>query len=439
MTDDDADRGGVRDGSEDRGTGEDARPDGGDAGGDVERTDVDASEMPSWSESAASKIVTASAKERVFISVAAFAASVLVGSVLVYVSGFLVDCIGGRFLGSCYNPFLVYYYLFVDPFVGGFNLALVMKESVLLLFTGLSVAVAFRAGLFNIGSQGQLVLGGLASALALIFVAPLAPGGVLGSLALVPLALLVGAGVGGLYAAIPGALKAYAGANEVITTIMLNFVATNLAFFLISTYYQDPGSGSVQTVAIPEAARLRPIAPFFEGAQFSVLALALGLGLVGGTFYVLANTAFGYDLRTSGLQAAAADYAGVDSRKLVVSSMTLSGALAGIGGAVYVMMVMARYRTGIPSLGFDGITVSILAGNNPLGVAPAALLFGVMKAGSLSIDFSLGVPKQLVGVLRGLVILFVAMPEFFRLLARYTPYGPDTDRAVATDGGGDDG
>ena len=417
----------------------DDRPDAGsEDAADAATTEVDDGDIPSWSESAASKIVTASAKERVFISVAAFLASVLVGSVLVYLSGLVVDCPGGGFLGSCYNPFLVYYFLFVDPFIGGFNIALVMKETVLLLFTGLSVAVAFRAGLFNIGSQGQLVLGGLATALALIFVAPLAPGGVLGTLVLVPFALFVGAVFGGLYAAIPGALKAYAEANEVITTIMLNFVATNLAFFLISTYYQDPESGSVQTVAIPEAARLNPIVPFFEGAQFSVLALLLGLALVAATFYVLANTAFGYDVRTSGLQAAAADYAGVDPKRLVVSSMTLSGALAGVGGAVYVMMVMARYRTGVPALGFDGITVSILAGNNPLGVIPAALLFGVMKAGSLSIDFSLGVPKQLVGVLRGLVILFVAMPEFFRLLTRYTPYGPDADRAVATDGGDDD-
>ncbi|WP_227131294.1 ABC transporter permease [Halorubellus salinus] len=431
MTDDQSDAGG-KDGADDQSAA------GSEAAADAATTEVDDGDIPSWSESAASKIVTASAKERVFISVAAFLASVLVGSVLVYLSGLVVDCTSAGFLGSCYNPFLVYYFLFVDPFIGGFNVALVMKETVLLLFTGLSVAVAFRAGLFNIGSQGQLVLGGLATALALIFVAPLAPGGVLGTLVLVPFALLVGAVFGGLYAAIPGALKAYAEANEVITTIMLNFVATNLAFFLISTYYQDPESGSVQTVAIPEAARLKPIVPFFEGAQFSVLALLLGVGLVAGTFYVLANTAFGYDVRTSGLQAAAADYAGVDPKRLVVSSMTLSGALAGVGGAVYVMMVMARYRTGVPALGFDGITVSILAGNNPLGVIPAALLFGVMKAGSLSIDFSLGVPKQLVGVLRGLVILFVAMPEFFRLLARYTPYGPDADRAVATDGGDDD-
>jgi len=401
-------------------------------------TDTDGNGMPSWSESAASKILTASAKERVLISFAAFLASVIVGSLLVYLSGLVVACpTGGGFLGSCYNPILVYYYLFFDPLLGGFNVALVMKETVLLLFTGLSVAVAFRAGLFNIGSQGQLVVGGLATALSLLFVAPLAPGGLVGTVVLVPLALAVGATFGGLFAAIPGALKAYAGANEVITTIMLNFVASNLAFFLVSTYFQDPNSGSVETRTIPEAASLRPILPFFEGAQFSVVVLGLGLALVGGTYYVLANTAFGFDLRTTGLQAKAADYAGVDAKRLVVSSMTLSGALAGLGGAVYVLMVMGRYRTGVPALGFDGITVSILAGNNPLGVLPSALLFGVMKAGSLSIDFQLGVPKQLVGVLRGLVILFVAMPEFFRMLARHTPVGPDR-RAVATDGGEDD-
>ena len=394
--------------------------------------------IPEWSESAASRIITASAKERIFISFAAFVASILVGSVLVYLSGLVVACEGtSLFFGSCYDPFQVYYYLFVDPFIGGFNVALVMKEAVLLLFTGLSVAVAFRAGLFNIGSQGQLVVGGLASALAVLFTAPLAPGGVAGTLVLVPLALVVGATFGGVFAAIPGALKAYADANEVITTIMLNFVAANLAFFLVGTYFQDPNSGSVETRSIPAYSQLEPILPFFEGAPFSVVALVLGLGLVGGLYYLLANTAFGYDLRTSGVQPAAADYGGVAAKRLVVSSMTLSGALAGIGGAVYVLMVMGRYRTGVPALGFDGITVSILAGNNPLGVVPSALLFGVMKAGCLSIDFSLGVPKQLVGVLRGLVILFVAMPEFFRMLARYTSFGPD-ERTVAADGGDGD-
>jgi simple sugar transport system permease protein len=101
---------------------------------------------------------------------------------------------------------------------------------------------------------------------------------------------------------------------------------------------------------------------------------------------------------------------------MVVASMTLSGAIGGAGGAVWVLMAVGRWVTGVPPLGFDGITVSVLASNNPLGVLLAGPLFGTMSAGSLSIDFQLGVPRQLVGVIRGLVILFVAMPEFFRML-----------------------
>jgi len=105
--------------------------------------------------------------------------------------------------------------------------------------------------------------------------------------------------------------------------------------------------------------------------------------------------------------------------------MSLSGALGGIAGAMYVLMVHYRWETDIPPLGFDGIAVSILAGNNPLGVIPAALLFGALKGGSLQIDFALGVPPELVEVLRGLIILFVAMPEFFRMLGGYAGYGSD--------------
>jgi simple sugar transport system permease protein len=116
--------------------------------------------------------------------------------------------------------------------------------------------------------------------------------------------------------------------------------------------------------------------------------------------------------------------------------MMLSGALGGVGGAVWVLMVMGKWQTGVPALGFDGITVSILAGNNPLGVFPAALLFGTLKSGSLAVQFETGVPKQLVGVLRGLIILFVAMPEFFRAIGTNVVDLEEPDsKAVATDGG----
>jgi simple sugar transport system permease protein len=114
--------------------------------------------------------------------------------------------------------------------------------------------------------------------------------------------------------------------------------------------------------------------------------------------------------------------------------MALSGALAGVGGAVWVLMIASRWRAGIPAYGFDGITVSILAGNNPLGVVPAALLFGTLKSGGIAVQFSAGVPVQLIDVLRGLIVLFVAMPEFFRLIGRYVSR-PERSASPATDGG----
>ena len=392
-------------------------------------------------EAALARLVAASWIERLLLSIAAIAMSIVVGGVIVLVSGMAATCEepAFAFLGptSCYDPIGVYVQLFQgaigdvlgDPF--NFRLALTLKETALLVFTGLSVAVAFRAGLFNIGSQGQLVAGALATALTVLFAAPFVPAA-LGAIVLVPLGLIAGAVFGGLYGAIPGALKAYADANEVITTIMLNFVAAQVAFFLVSSYFSAPESQSVETRTVPGAAVLESTL-FGAGSNFSVFVFVLGLALVAGLYYLLQRTAFGYDLRTSGLQAEAATYGGVDPKRTVVTSMALSGALAGVGGAVWVLMVAGRFTAAVPALGFDGITVSILAGNNPLGVVPAALLFGVLKSGSLAVQLETGVPKQLVGVLRGLIILFVAMPEFFRLIGqRFVT--PDRE-PVATDGG----
>ncbi|MFC4549475.1 MULTISPECIES: ABC transporter permease [Halorussus] len=384
------------------------------------------------------RLVDASAGERLLISLAALVAAVVVGAVVILVSGWVATCDSPFFSASgvgsfCYDPVAVYLTLFDGAFGSSFNQAITLKETTLLVFTGLAVAVAFRAGMFNIGTQGQLVLGALATALTVLWAAPVVPSGTVGALVLIPLGLVAGAVVGGFWGAIPGALKAYADANEVITTIMLNFVATGVAFTLVSEVFKDPGSQTVQTRAIPLYAELGPV--FFDSTVFSTYALLGGLALAAFIYWLLNGTTFGYELRTSGVQPEAAEYGGVDADRMTVSSMTLSGAIGGIGGAVYVLMVASRWRTGIPSLGFDGITVSILAGNNPLGVLPAALLFGALKSGSLAIEFELAVPKQLVGVLRGLVILFVAMPEFFRMIGARMGAGEDDRAVAATDGG----
>ncbi|ESS05081.1 MAG: nucleoside ABC transporter membrane protein [uncultured archaeon A07HR67] len=402
--------------------------------------------------------------ERVVISLAAILLSVAVGFVIVLVSGRIATCTTAAWtmpvvgLGFCYDPVQVYVVLFngalgypfavgdpglLDPAWTPFNisLGLTLSETTLLIFTGLSVAVAFRAGLFNIGTQGQLVVGALATALTVLALAPLLPGGAGGGVVLVGVGTLAGAVGGGFWGAIPGALKAYADANEVITTIMLNFVAANVAYVLVLEVFRAEGSSVVATRYVPEYAQFVPWL-FPSSSDFALLALLVAAGFIAGLYYLVEHTTFGYDLRTGGTQAAAAEYGGVNAKRTTVRAMTVSGALGGVGGSVWVLMSEGRWLESVPALGFDGITVSILAGNSPLGVLPAAFLFGLLKGGALEIGFQTDVPTELVGVLRGLIILFVAMPEFFRMAGRYAGLGsrgpgpePDDVGGADTDGG----
>ncbi|WP_252700232.1 ABC transporter permease [Natronosalvus vescus] len=382
------------------------------------------------------RLVDASAAERIIISVTSLLFAIVVGAVLVFVSGFVADCpdpfiyFPGAGYG-CYNPLEVYWTMLDGSFGSWNDLGQTLQETTLLLFTGLSVAVAFRAGLFNIGTQGQMILGALATALVVLHLGELVPDNVFGTLLVIPTGIVVGAIVGGFWGMIPGLMKAYADAHEVITTIMLNFVAIGIAFWLVQVHVGDLTTDSVQTESIPAVARLPPT---IGGSRFSVVALVGALLVAVGVYLLYTRTVIGYDLRTSGLQESAAEYAGVDAKRNIVTSMTLSGALGGIAGAIYVTMVQYRWQAGIPPLGFDGIAVSILAGNNPIGVIPAALLFGSLKSGSLAINLTLGVPNELVEVLRGLIILFIAMPEFFRMVGKHFGFGSDPT-AVAADGG----
>lgn len=394
------------------------------------------------------RLVRASVTERILISVGALLLSMLIGAVIVFVSGAGASCSTGLDLFGrtfCYNPLQVYYELFLGalghPLEAGWELqntrlATTLQQTTLLLFTGLSVAIAFRAGLFNIGTQGQLVLGGLATAAVVSAATGPAPSGLAGTLVLVPLGVGAGAIVGGLYGALPGVLKAYADANEVITTIMLNFVATGIAATLLAWRFQDPDSITAQTTPLPEYAQIPtlPFVGFDSRFGFSLLALLFALVLAVGISWLLAQTVFGYSLRVSGIQPTAAVYGGVEEKRMIVASMTLSGALGGIAGSFWVLMVHGRWLEQVPALGFDGIAVSVLAGNNPLGVGAAAFLFGVLDSGSGAVQSATSVPPDLVGIISGLVVLFVAMPEFFRMLGRHTGLGTDRT-AVATDGG----
>ncbi len=274
-----------------------------------------------------------------------------------------------------------------------------LQKATPLLFGGLSVALAFRAGLFNIGAQGQLLVGGLAAAAAGAGLQGLPPGAHLAC------GLLAGMAAGGAWGWVQGILKTATGAHEVITGIMFNYVAINLTDYLAAGPLRDPTPGSVlaRTALVPAEARLPALGEIPAGF---LLALAGAWAL----WWILRRTTPGFSLRTVGLSPEAARCAGIRVGRVAVLTMFFSGVLAGLGGAVESLGVIHRFQPGFNAgLGFEGITVALLGRTHPMGVAAAALLVGAMKAGAGRMQLDAGVGVDMVDVLLALLLLFVAM------------------------------
>ncbi|MFB6112123.1 MAG: ABC transporter permease [Halobacteriaceae archaeon] len=385
------------------------------------------------------RLMTASRKERVAISAVALVLAVVIGMVFVFLSGGVASCnsqpavlavtMGGsqvffldiplrlplQFLGVtfCYNPVKIFEVMVTGSLFNAFGLAGTLKATTLLILAGLSVAISFRAGLFNIGTQGQFVLGALSAGIVAPIVADIVSPGVVGGVAVILASILAASAIGGLWGAIPGILKAYADANEVITTIMLNIIASGIAVTIVRDVM---GQSNIQTPTIPSWALFNPIlAP--SGSRFSILVLIGAIALVVVFWYILNYSAFGYNLRVSGVQEEAAEYSGVNAKRVIVATMTLAGIFGGLAGAAFVLMAQPYWSDALPGFGFDGITVSVLAANSPAGIIPAAFLFGVLRSGTVALQLAVDVPPAIVDVLRGIIVLLVAMPEAIRYLA----------------------
>jgi len=284
-----------------------------------------------------------------------------------------------------------------------------------LILTGLAVAYGFRAGLFNIGAEGQLFMGGLAAtalglALADVpwFVA-------------VPLMLIAAMAAGAAWAFVPALLKARIGAHEVITTMMFTYIGRYIVGWLVNGPLKEPG-GIPQTYALSESAQLPRIASLFSDATkeaFSFLNLgrahmgilvALLAAIV--IWLILKYTTLGYENRAVGYNRWASETAGISVQGTIVKALCISGALAGLGGAVEVMGVHHRLFDQFSSgFGFTGIAVALLAKNHPLGVIPASLLFGALAAGAGTMQFQADVPQKIISIIQALVIFFVAAEE----------------------------
>ena len=295
------------------------------------------------------------------------------------------------------SPLAVYRLMLAHTWGDAYGLGQVLFKATPLLFTGLAVALAFRAGLFNIGAEGQLLVGSLFTALVGARV-----GALPGPLA-VPLCLAAGAVGGAALGALPGWLKARFGAHEVINTIMLNFIAQALvlwagrrAFFVEQT---------VHTAPIVPAARL----PGLPGLGESAASWAFPLGIVACVlvWFLLERTRAGFELRAVGQSPSAARAAGIAVGGAVISAMTLSGALAGLVGAGTVLGYKGYFEEGLGSgTGFMGIAVALLARSHPLAIVAAALLFGTLAQGGLAANAL--VPKEIIDVLQAVIILAVA-------------------------------
>ena len=315
------------------------------------------------------------------------------------------------------NPITTYALLIGSAFTWPDGIGYTLFYATPLIFTGLAVAVAFRCGLLNIGAEGQLYAAAFMTAWVGITCATW-PAWVL-----VPLCFLTALVAGGIWGGVPGVLKARFGAHEVITTIMMNFIAVALASYFTQYHYKPPGDPILETVPIGEGAHIARLGKFIPGFPERIplnLAFPLALVVCLLVYLFLWRTRWGYEIRATGANPAAAQYGGISIRKQIVLAMAISGGLAGLVAVNEVMGYRYRYYDSFSAgYGFTGIAVALLGRNHPVGVILASLLFGALLRGGLFVDiFTEHVSKDLVMVLQGIIILFVAAEALFRGLSR---------------------
>jgi general nucleoside transport system permease protein len=298
------------------------------------------------------------------------------------------------------------------------------------ILAGLSVGLCFKAGLFNIGAQGQFLMGALGAVAAGVALANTSP------VVAIPLALLAGVAAGAFYGFIPGWLKAFTGAHEVVVTIMLNFVALQIVSWAVSEPLRAAGATFARTPSVGLAAI--PVL-FGEGGHQLHAGVLIALAAVPIVWWVLYRSTIGFEIRTVGANPDAARYAGMRPRMIIVLTMTAGGLLAGLAGTVEILGVQdylpAAYAT---TVGFDAITVALLGRANPWGIFFGGLLLGALRAGAPLMQIKAGVPVQMIDILQGVILFFLAADLIVRWVFRIRggQAGVDELRTVTSSYGG---
>ena len=331
----------------------------------------------------------------------------LAKTIIAGVSGFAVGAVIIKLYG--YDPISAYRALFNGAFGDLYSFSESLANATPLILTALTFAIGFRGGMFNIGAEGQLYLGALAAVAVSFFHLP--------SAVSFALSLICAVLAGALWSLPAAILKATRGVHEVISTIMLNWISQFLCFYLIAEILVDPQRAE-KTISVVESARLPLLVP---GTSLSYgIFISLFAAII--VYLLLWRTVIGFDIRATGYNPLAAAYAGIEKWKIILFVFISGGLTAGLAGAVHVMgrpPVYAIYG-GMPSikgLGFEGLAVAMIGRNHPIGIIFAAIFFGGLLAGGRMMQLLANVPLELVRVVEGMVVLFLAIPELVKLFS----------------------
>lgn len=339
----------------------------------------------------------------IFVPILSVLLGIIVGAIVMVISG--------------YNPIAGYSALITGAFGDSYYIGETIRQVTPYILSGLAVAFAFRTGLFNIGVEGQLLVGWLAAVwVGVSFELP--------KFVHLPLAILAAALAGAIWGFIPGILKARFKVHEVIVTIMMNYIALHIVNAVIRSVLSDQGFKSEK---IHETASLR--SPILQAiTDYSTMHYGIIVALLGALimWFILDKTTRGYELKAVGFNQHASQYAGMNVSQNIVLAMVISGAFAGAGGAMEGLGTFENIsvKAGFTGIGFDGIAVALLGGNVAFGVVLAAILFGSLKVGALEMPSAAGVPVELVDIVIALIIFFVASSYLIRwLLTRFKKEG----------------
>jgi simple sugar transport system permease protein len=337
----------------------------------------------------------------ILVPLLAIFTALVIGALIILATGASVlSAYNGLFFGAVGTPLAI---------------ANTLVEATPYIFAGLAVALGFKCGLFNIGVEGQLAMGAMCAAIVGYQFTNLP------AVIHLPLTLLAGALGGGLWGAIPGLLRAKTGAHEVITTIMLNYVAIRLTDYLIKGPFRDRSSSAPRTPFIAHSAEL----PYLFGADYRLHAgFILALIMVFVIWWLLNKSTPGFEIRTVGANPDAAQYAGMSITRNFVLAMALSGALGGLAGASQVMGLEHNLKAAFSAgYGFDSIAIALLAKSNPIGIIPAAIFWGALRNGAGLMQLQSGISISLINIIQALVIVFVAADQIVRGIYRIRQRG----------------